>query len=49
LNVHKCMKSITQRPFRVLADCERIYLFLLEIYERGCRTESAAPCYGINM
>ena len=34
MNVHKGRKSITQRPFRILADCERIYLFLIEIYER---------------
>lgn len=27
-------KNVTQRPFSVLADCEKIYQSLLEIYER---------------
>lgn len=33
MEVHK-LRSITQRPFSVLADCGKIYEFLLEIYER---------------
>ena len=43
MNVHKGRKSITQRPFRILADCERIYLFLIEIYERDWRNGVPAP------
>ena len=42
MEVHK-LRSITQRPFRILADCERIYQFLLEIYERDWRNGVPAP------
>ena len=45
MNVHKGRKSITQRPFRILADCERIYQFLLEIYERDWRNGVPAPFF----
>ncbi len=45
MNVHKGRKSITQRPFRILADCERIYLFLIEIYERDWRNGVPAPFF----
>ena len=34
MEVKKYMKNVTQRPFSVLADCEKIYQSLLEIYER---------------
>ena len=37
------MKIITQKPFRLLADCEKIYQFLLEIYERDWRNGVLAP------
>ncbi len=45
MNVHKGRKSITQRPFRILADCERIYQFLLEIYERDWRNGVPVPFF----
>lgn len=36
------MKHITVRQFRVLADCGRIYDFMLDIYERDWRNGVAA-------
>ena len=30
MDAHKSMKIITQRPFRLLADCEKIYQFFLK-------------------
>ena len=32
-------KSITSRPFRVLADCGKVYQFLIDIYEKDWRME----------
>lgn len=37
------MNTITTRPFRVLADCEKIYQFLLKLYERDWRNGVPAP------
>ena len=45
MDAHKSMKIITQRPFRLLADCEKIYQFLLEIYERDWRNGVPAPFF----
>ena len=45
MDAHKSMKIITQRPFRLLADCEKIYQFLLEIYERDGRNGVPAPFF----
>lgn len=39
------MKPITTRPFRVLADCEKIYQFLLKLYERDWRNGVPAPFF----
>lgn len=44
MEVHK-LRSITQRPFSVLADCEKIYEFLLEMYERDWRNGVPAPFF----
>ena len=45
MEVHKDIKSITQRPFSVLADCGKVYEFLLEIYERDWRNGVPAPFF----
>ena len=45
MDAHKNMKMITQRPFRLLADCEKIYQFLIEIYERDWRNGVPAPFF----
>lgn len=37
------MKDVTQRPFSILADCGKIYQFLLETYERDWRNGVPAP------
>ena len=39
------MKNITTRQFSVLADCGRIYQFMLNIYERDWRNGVAAPFF----
>lgn len=39
------MKNITTRQFRVLADCEKIYRFMLDIYERDWRNSVPAPFF----
>lgn len=39
------MNTITTRPFRVLADGEKIYQFLLKIYERDWRNGVPAPFF----
>jgi len=39
------MKTITSRPFSILADCGKVYDFLLEIYERDWRNGVAAPFF----
>lgn len=39
------MKNITTRQFSILADCGRIYQFLLEIYERDWRNGVPAPFF----
>ncbi|HCT92255.1 MAG TPA: hypothetical protein DF613_12895, partial [Lachnospiraceae bacterium] len=39
------MKQITTRQFSVLADCGRIYQFMLEIYERDWRNGVPAPFF----
>ncbi len=39
------MKNITARQFSVLADCGKIYRFLLEIYERDWRNGVPAPFF----
>ena len=37
------MKNITTRQFSVLADCGKIYQFMLDIYERDWRNGVPAP------
>lgn len=39
------MKNITTRQFSVLADCGRIYQFMLDIYERDWRNGVPAPFF----
>lgn len=39
------MKHITTRPFSVLADCGKIYRFMLDIYERDWRNGVPAPFF----
>lgn len=39
------MKNVTQRPFSILADCGKIYQFLLETYERDWRNGVPAPFF----
>lgn len=39
------MKKITSRPFSVLADCGKIYQFMLDIYEKDWRNGVAAPFF----
>ena len=39
------MNNVTARPFSVLADCGKIYQFLLEIYERDWRNGVPAPFF----
>lgn len=39
------MKNITTRQFSVLADCGKIYQFMLEIYERDWRNGVPAPFF----
>lgn len=39
------MKQITARPFSVLADCGKIYRFMLDIYERDWRNGVPAPFF----
>lgn len=39
------MKNITTRPFSVLADCGKIYRFMLDIYERDWRNGVPAPFF----
>lgn len=39
------MKSITTRQFSVLADCGRIYQFMLDIYEKDWRNGVPAPFF----
>lgn len=39
------MKDITTRQFSVLADCGKIYQFMLDIYERDWRNGVAAPFF----
>lgn len=39
------MKHITTRQFSVLADCGKIYQFMLDIYERDWRNGVAAPFF----
>lgn len=34
------MKNITSRPFSVLADCGKVYDFMLGIYEKDWRNRS---------
>ena len=36
-------QSITSRPFRVLADCGKVYQFLIDIYEKDWRNGVPAP------
>ena len=38
-------KSITSRPFRVLADCGKVYQFLIDIYEKDWRNGVPAPFF----
>ena len=45
MEAYKDMKSINQRPFSILADCDKIYQFLLEIYERDWRNGVPAPFF----
>ncbi len=39
------MKQITTRQFSVLADCEKIYQFMLDIYERDWRNGVPGPFF----
>ncbi len=39
------MEHITVRPFRVLADCGRIYQFLVDIYEKDWKNGVCAPFF----
>ncbi len=39
------MKNITTRQFSVLADCGKIYQFMLDIYERDWRNGVPAPFF----
>ncbi len=39
------MNNITSRPFSILADCGKVYQFLLGIYERDWRNGVAAPFF----
>ncbi len=39
------MKHITTRQFSVLADCGKIYQFMLDIYERDWRNGVPAPFF----
>ena len=39
------MKKITTRQLSVLADCGKIYQFMLDIYERDWRNGVAAPFF----
>lgn len=39
------MKNITTRQFSVLADCGKIYQFMLDIYERDWRNSVPAPFF----
>lgn len=39
------MKNITTRPFSVLADCGKIYQFMLDIYEKDWRNGVPAPFF----
>ena len=36
-------KRITSRPFSVLADCGKVYRFLIDIYEKDWRNGVPAP------
>ena len=45
MEVQKHMKNVTQRPFSILADCGKIYQFLLETYERDWRNGVPAPFF----
>ena len=38
-------KSITSRPFSVLADCGKVYRFLIDIYEKDWRNGVPAPFF----
>ncbi len=39
------MKNITNRQFRILGDCGKIYQFMLDIYERDWRNGVPAPFF----
>lgn len=39
------VKHITTRQFSVLADCGKIYQFMLDIYERDWRNGVPAPFF----
>lgn len=45
MEIYNDTKSITKRPFSLLADCGKIYQFLLEIYERDWRNGVPAPFF----
>ena len=45
MEVQNHWKNVTQRPFRILSDCGKIYQFLLEIYERDWRNGVPAPFF----
>ena len=45
MEVRNHWKNVTQRPFRILSDCGKIYQFLLEIYERDWKNGVPAPFF----
>ena len=45
MEVQNHWKNVTQRPFRILSDCGKIYEFLIEIYERDWKNGVPAPFF----